>query len=385
MNNTKVAVIHNLLTPYIIPFFKELVKQKEYQFKFFLTSENKLNREQQKEIDNKFDYLILPKFSINFPDQDEFSYFINPTFLYEIIKYKPDVIIAAGWDTFSYLLSFLYAKIFHKKFILWSGSTKYENNWRRIISRLLVRSLIKYSDALISYGTRAKKYLIQLRAKREKIFIAYNTVDIDFFIKAISLLRKAEPKKQEREIKKKKKTIILYIGQLIERKGIKDLIKAIEILKSKIANIVLLLVGDGIMKSEILNYLKKNQLEDTVRVMGNIKYNSLPEIYHLANIFVLPSREEVWGLVINEAMACGLPVITSNKTGASDDLVKQGENGFIFPARNYHILAQYLKTVIENPILARKMGENSSRLIKSFNNRERARIFYTAINYVLKN
>jgi len=380
MKKTKIVLLHNILTPHIIPLFERLDKKRELEMKFFFASGSESNRLWKEEVRDKFDYKILPKIAIEFREKDLFTYFINPTVLFELIRFNPEVIVSAGWDIFAYQIAFFYAKLFRKKFILWSGSTKYEPSWRRTISKPLVWLMIKGADACIAYGTRAKEYLISLGANPKKIFIAYNTIDVDFFKKEIEKLRKNRERIKE-NIGIKTSKIILYVGQLIERKGLVYLIKAFKKLREEMSDVGLLIVGYGQQEKELKELVKNKKIKD-VYFYGGASWPEVAKFYAISDIFVLPSLEEVWGLVINEAMAAGLPIITTDRVGASIDLVKEGRNGAVAKSSNTHDLFLTMKNILEDPKLLTGMGKKSFELIKDFGISNQKKGVFTAINYV---
>ena len=364
MKKNKVAILHNIISPHVIPLFERLGKQKEMEIKVFFCSESEGNRIWNTDVGNKFAYKILPKFKIELRGGDLFTYFINPTVIFELAKYNPDIIISAGWDLFSYQIALFYAKVFGKKFILWSGSTKFEPSWRRTLAMPLVKLMIAGSDAYIVYGTRAKEYLISLGAKPEKIFIAYNTTDINFFKNEVDKWREQKTKiKKELRIKTSK--VVLYVGQLIERKGIRYLIEAFRKIKQEMADVSLLIVGYGTMESELKALVKRKKIPDVV-FAGGVEWRQTPKFYAVSDVLVMPSLEEVWGLVINEAMVAGLPVIGTDIAGASADLIKDGKNGFVIKEGSVGEFFQALKTILESESLAKTMSVNSLSFIKNF-------------------
>ncbi len=382
MKKKKVIILHNILNPHIISLFERLAKEKKYDFKFFFASESEANRLWKTEVGDKFDYKILPKIAIEFRRKDLFTYFINPTITLELIKYNPDIIITAGWDLFAYQMAFCYAKLFRKKFILWSGSTKYEKSWRRTISKPLVWLMVRGTNAYIAYGTRAKEYLISLGAEPDKIFIAYNTIDIESFQKELRRWEKQKDKIKE-EIGIKKGKMILFVGQLIERKGIVYLIKAFKKLKRELIDVNLLLVGYGQQEKKLKEFVRKKKIKD-VYFVGGTDWPEVAKFYAISDIFVLPSLEEVWGLVINEAMAAGLPVITTDRVGASFDLVKEGRNGYVVETENPRKLYKVLKKTVSNHENLVRMGKESSILARRFGVFNVITGFYEAVNLAAK-
>jgi glycosyltransferase involved in cell wall biosynthesis len=266
---------------------------------------------------------------------------------------------------------------------LWSGSTINEPSLLRKISLPLVKFIIRHSDAFIAYGTRAKEYLEYLGASSEKVFIAYNTVDTDFFMQRCSQL-KAPKSELKDKIGIKNKKVVLYVGQLIERKNVKTLIEAYSKLKDKL-DVALLIVGDGIQKNELKNLCIEDNIND-VFFVGFKQREELPQYYAMSDLFVLPSLQEVWGLVLNEAMASGLPVITTNKVGASVDLIKDGENGYVVESGNTEQLYEVTKKILSDPELEERMGEKSKRIIeKRFTYENMVDGLRSALNLVHKN
>jgi len=384
VRKTKVIILHNFMAPYRLPLFAEIAKNKTLDVEVFFLSESAKNRRWRisSGIKLPFKFRVLPKLEFNFQGKDLFAWIFNPTFPFELIKSKYDVIISAGWLDFACQAAFFLSKILKKPYIIWSESTIYEPSWRRTVTRPLVKLIVRHSDACIPIGTRAKEYLIKLGASPEKTFVAISTVDIKHFEKTSKLTEK------EKAILKKKlgiktKKLILFVGQLIERKGLKFLLPAFARLKKDNPDVGLLIVGYGPQKQELLNICQKEKVGD-VYFSGHVEVDQMPKMYGLANLFVLPSTEETWGLVINEAMASGLPIITANKVGASVDLVKNGENGYVVKGGNVNELYKAMKKIVENPMLLSKMGKRSQSLIKNFGPDSAAKGFLKAIDYVTK-
>ena len=382
MKKKKVAILHNIISPHVIPLFERLGKQKEIEVKVFFCSESEGNRIWDTDVGDKFTYKILPKFKIEIHGRDLFTYFINPTVIFELAKYNPDIVISAGWDLFSYQLALFYAKIFGKKFILWSGSTQHEPSWRRILAMPLVKLMVAGSDAYIVYGTRAKEYLISLGAKPEKIFIAYNTTDINFFKNEVDKWREQKTKiKKELGIKTSK--VVLYVGQLIERKGVKYLIEAFEKLKEEFKDVSLLIVGYGSLEDKLKSMIKRRKISDVI-FAGGLEWRQTPKFYAISDILVMPSLEEVWGLVINEAMVAGLPVIVTKITGASVDMIVNNENGLIINPSSSNEIYNGIKRLLNDALLFNMLSKNSLKKIIEFKPEISVKGILKAINYAIK-
>jgi glycosyltransferase involved in cell wall biosynthesis len=230
------------------------------------------------------------------------------------------------------------------------------------VSLPLVRTLVRGSSSWIAYGTRARDYLVQLGAAPERVFIAYNTVDVDWFRARADELRNRRSELR-RELGLADRPVVLYVGQLIARKGVRDLLIAFETLAPRCDGMQLVLVGYGPLEHELRERVLRGQLE-RVHFAGHVPIPDLPRYYAAADVLVLPSHEEVWGLVLNEAAASGLPLVATNVVGASPDLIEPGVNGFSVPPGRPDCLAHAIGRVFER---TKEMGNASRQMILSRN------------------
>ncbi len=356
-----VVILHNIISPHIETVFKELAKKVDLTVLY--CAEREQNRNWSKK-PTGFKFKILPYKSLAIQGKDLFTYFINPTIFSELSKINPDVVIISGWDQFAYQMAFLYCKIKNKKIIIWSGSTENEKSWRRTLGFSIAWMMVKGANGYIAYGTQAKKYLLSLGADPSKIFISFNTTNLEYYKKRSAFYKKnkfIEKKKLGLENKK----IILYYGQFIERKGIDILIKAFVFLKKEIDNIALIIIGSGQLKQSLKELISSLNIKDAV-ILNDVGDKGICKFYAIADIFVLPSIEEVWGLVLNQAIVSGLPAIASDKVGGSDDLIKNGVNGFIFSAGDSISLYEAIKKLISSENLAKNFSEEGLKMIKDF-------------------
>jgi len=378
-SKTKLVIIHNLISPHPTPLFKEL--SRKYNLTVFYCAEREKNRiweEQPKGLN----YKILPSFSIRFWGKDLFTYFINLTIISELERLKPDVVVCAGWDIFAYQAAFIYCKLKGINFILWSGSTKYEKSWRRSISLPLVKTIVKGSDAYVAYGTRAKEYLVSLGANPQKIFISFNTTNLEKYQRLSGGFRKNKLKIRK-QIGVINDRVVLFYGQLIERKGVGELLRAFKKVSFFVPHARLLVVGSGRQKEAYLKLAKSIGL-GRITFLEDPGDEKVCKYYAIADILVAPSLEEVWGLVVNQAMASGLPVIVSKKCGSSADLVKDKWNGLIVNPKNRNELSSSIIRLLKSPGLRKTFAYRSRSLLKNFRPEVTVRGFNSAINASLK-
>ena len=307
---------------------------------------------------------------------------VNPTFPLRLIREHYDVVISGGWLDFACQAAFFISKITGKPYIIWSESTTYEPGLLRWISLPLVKLVVRHSDACIAAGKRAKEYFNCLGADEKKVFTALYTVDIDYFRRVSQLTRK-EKCEMKRCLGIRTKKVILYVGRLIESKGVKYLLEAYDELRKECDDVSLLILGHGYQEEELQELCQSQNIPDVCFVVDHVEMDEMPKFYSLADLFVLPSRRDTWGLVLNEAMACGLPVITTRKVGASVDLVREGVNGHIVAEENAGELYGAIKEIIIDSSLREKMGQESSRLIQRFSIDNTVNGFMSAIEYVM--
>ncbi|MGB3904053.1 MAG: glycosyltransferase family 4 protein [Anaerolineae bacterium] len=377
----RVMLMHDIMAPYRLALFQRLSQSPGLDLCVYFMRESAANRRWRVDHTHQFKHKVLPGIALNFKGPDLFTYIINPSVPLELLRNQYDAVVAHGWLNFASQAAFLTCKAGGIPYVLWAGSTINEPSWRRTVSLPLVKLMLRGADACISYGTRSKEYLIHLGAAEEKIFIAINTVDIDHFRRG-STLSSAERAALKRELGVEGRKVILYTGQLIERKGLRYLIEAYGLLRGERPDVSLLVVGYGPQEKELKELCAEQGTED-VHFIGHLDVNEIPRYYGISDLYVLPSTEEVWGLVVNEAMACSLPVITTQRVGASADLVEDGVNGFVVREADARQLFEAMKRSVQDAELRRRMADASWERIRRFGLEASVEGFLSAIEYAM--
>lgn len=361
----RVALLHNIISPHVVPLFAELAKNPAIDLCVYFFSETDQNRLWKVDLAGQFRYRILPGFGLRFRGRDLATYFVNPTIISTLLRDDFDVLIAVGWDSFASQAAFLLCKLLRRPFILWSGSTVNEPSWRRTLFLPLVLAMVHGADASIAYGTRAKQYLQRLGAHPSDIFISRNSIDMDAFLTCAREARRQRDTLR-RSLGVGNAPVILYVGQLIERKGVATLIEAVAQLRTRIPGVRLLIAGYGPAESPLRALVEARQLGENVGFLGHVELETLPQYYAAADLFVLPSSEEVWGLVLNEAIGAGLPIITTERVGAAPDIVDDGKNGLVIPANDAQWLADASSYILDDDARAKRMGARSLEIAETF-------------------
>jgi glycosyltransferase involved in cell wall biosynthesis len=306
-----------------------------------------------------------------------FSY-ASPSIIGHLIKFKPDAVFANAftiWTAIAIALKFLFG---WKVIIIYEGGSPgidYRNSYWRLGSR---RWLVKLADALLVNGRSAKEYIVEiLNAKENRVF------DQPFLVPSVkALLQYSETEKPQID-SAISKPVFLYVGQIVPRKGLKVLLEACSILQNwGYHNYTLLIVGDGEQRQELEAFASSKNLGKQIRWAGQIPYKYLGAYFQAADIFVFTTYEDIWGMVLTEAMAFGKPVICSQDAKAVEMIVN-GENGFVFDMGESAKLAEYMGQFLENPHLIEAMGNKSAEIMVNHTPEKATQSFIQALKFIL--
>lgn len=354
----KVAFVTNLRAPYRILQFNEFSKIDKIEFTAYYTHKESENRkwESKKSIGYKEVYLD----GVNI--LKEYGY-VNKG-LYNLVK-NNDIIIIGGYEQPTYILISILCRILKKPYVIsYDGISTdrledKENSFKKIIKNMVVKN----ANYILGNGTVSKRYFNEVFNYPEKrIYNQYLTVDS----KKINELYKNREKYRTQYRKKynidDNHKVLVYSGRLVEVKNLESVIKAIGELKR--SDITFLILGSGELE-ESLRELAQSLNINMVITGFIVEQEELFKHYFAGDCFILPSTYEPWGLVINEAMCAGLPVIVSSICGCSLDLVKDKKNGYIVDSYDIYDISSKIKLVLyyENIDI---MGRYSRKIIEEW-------------------
>jgi glycosyltransferase involved in cell wall biosynthesis len=250
---------------------------------------------------------------------------------------------------------------------------------RLALKRLFMRWLTRRVSGFLAVGTLNSRYWLRYGAKPEKIFMARYAVDNDYFRRQAAHYRACREQIRD-ENGWRRRYLLLYVGRLAGVKGVDVLIEAVRRISKVRADIGLLIVGEGPERKRLE---KRAQNSPQVFVLGFYDWKDLPRFYGAADLFVLPSLREPWGLVVNEAMASGLPVIATRKVGAAQDLIIEGQSGYVVPENDAEAMASAIDRACQSEERLRAMGERAQQLIASWNYDATLEGFYQALGHCL--
>ena len=218
--------------------------------------------------------------------------------------------------------------------------------------------MVKAADALITNSKAGKAYLTDiLKAKESNVFHQ------PYEVPATTALVGCTKEDKHSNLHQLQRPVFLFVGGIIPRKGLHLLLEACVVLqKQGYRNYTLLVVGDGAQRQELEAFSQTHELADCVKWAGRVNYGNLGAYFHSADVFVLPTLEDTWGVVVLEAMALGKPVLCSKWAGAAE-MVIEGENGYLFEPQQPEELAKVMRRFIEQPNLSKSMGDKSQQLM----------------------
>ncbi|HEV7347247.1 glycosyltransferase family 4 protein [Telluribacter sp.] len=249
------------------------------------------------------------------------------------------------------------------------------DNKRVGIKESLKSKIVNAADAYFCFGTSSVEYLKSLGVPNEKITVRQAAViDEKVILEAYQKGKSEKQAGQELPLYN-----FVYVGRLAPEKNLLLLLKAYQNVREVLPeakNWGIIFVGDGTERKNLTDYAGQNKLAG-VNFAGGFPWHKVPEWLAHSSVLVLPSLSEPWGLVVNEAMLCGLPVVVSNKCGCVEDLVQNGINGYSFHPASQQELEIILKLFINDPERIKPMGEASRKIISPFSSEKVAKEMVT--------
>ena len=270
---------------------------------------------------------------------------------------KPwDRIVVCGYSSPTVMLAMAYLRTKKIPFYMEidGGLIRPDSGGKYLFKKLLVSA----PDAWLSTGKYPTEYLVHYGATKDAVFEYPFTslFEKDILEKTVSPEEKAELR---RELGIPERNVVLSIGQFIHRKGFDVLLRAAAKLDTDTGIYIV-----GAEPTEEYLQLRRELGLANVHFLGFMKKEKLVEYYQAADLFALPTREDIWGLVINEAMAYGLPVVTTDRCVAGLELVEDGDNGYIVPVGDEAALAEKMQAVLADD--SGRMGAASLEKIRPY-------------------
>ncbi len=368
----RVVHITNIPTPYRIPQLNEISRQfeaKGWELTVIFGALGYARRKWQiNEDDLQFRYVVL-KSALTLNRLSGRTMFLYRGLLPTLRELSPDVIMVTG---FSLATVKVWLRSFWRPvpYLIFSGSTFRPNEVQRelldrgskdsLLRRLQRTLLARRASGGIAYGSRARDYLASLGMPRDKISVGINTVDLDFFDSSSEPSEGADSQDETGLIHQ-----LLYVGHLNKGKRVDLLLDAAARLSQERQDFVLRIVGDGPELESLKQQALSLGIVNHVMFEGYKQKEEIPMFMGQALCFLFPSEYDIWGLVINEAMAAGLTCLVSNAAGATDDLISHGETGYVVDFRDSAGVANTVLKLMDDPQLARRIGNQARNFVRT--------------------
>ncbi len=379
MNKSKIAFLVSHPIQYFSPLFKEIAKRTEIDLTVLYCSDESVKgmRDTGFGSDIEWDIPLLEGYRYKFlknhsPISTIFKApfgLINFSIVKEIFRGHYDAVIVHGWHYVTLWLAY-FAAICSGTRVYLHAENPYNQEIRKSKCKLFIKKLVlglffKGFNGFLAIGTENRKFYEYYGVDPKKIFLTPYAVENNRFIKEYDQNVSGKTGLKNEIGIPKSKTVILFSGKLVAKKRPMDLLQAYELIAAPDKALVFL--GDGPLRRALEEYIARKRIKD-VYITGFKNQSEIYKYYIESDIFVMPSTiGETWGLVVNEAMCFGLPVIVSDLVGCGADLVKHGENGYIFNMGNVDELACYIRRLIEEKDERKQFALASIDLIKKWN------------------
>ncbi len=291
-----------------------------------------------------------------------------------------DAVVSSLTGRATLLTAFTTARRLAIPFVLWVGIWEHPRTIVHRLSRPVARHLFRAADAVLTYGPHVSDYVRRESGRCDRVLVACQAVDNDRFRVNVPV---AERRAARARLGVGAEPGFIFVGRLTEEKGLTTLLEA-SARASEPHRLVL--VGRGPLDAELRSYAASLGLTGRIRLVGSVDYDELPLLLQASDALVLPSRstrrvKETWGLVANEAMNCGLPVIATTAVGAAaGGLVVDGETGLVVPERDPDALARAIDELASDEARRHQLGARAREHVLAWSYGAAADAFEAALD-----
>ena len=356
----RLVVITEIIAPYRIPVFNALAGREEIDLHVIFLAETDSSMRQWRIYSDeiRFSYEVLPSWRTRL---GRYNILVNHNVGSALSDAHPDVILCGGYNYLASWQAVRWAKRNHVPFLLWSESTGSDRRSQHALVESLKQTFLRNCDGFVVPGKSAREYVQQMGAADQNVFVAPNAVDIAVFGNSESARARAPRLRGELGLPDR---YFLYVGRLVKEKGLLDLLAAYQQLTPELREQVgLVIAGDGPLRAD-LEALARSIFPGAIHFAGFVHRDELVNYYSLAECLVFPTHTDPWGLVVNEAMACGLPVICTTVAGCAADLVKTG--GRVVTPGDVAQMSFAMQEIACDSSLRERMAQDNRSLIQNF-------------------
>jgi glycosyltransferase involved in cell wall biosynthesis len=357
---TRVAIVTTEPTASRVPQFDLLAKRDDLDVMVYYAAESVQGRTWTLTLDHPHEILQGPTLPLTRLLQHDYP--ITPSLWRKLDRGTYDCVVVWGWSTFAAQLAILWCRRRGVPYVLFAESHLGEPRraWVRAVKHLLVPVAVRHAAAWLATGTLARRHLVHYGADPARIWIFANTVDVAALAANADELRPRRDEIRARLGLPAEGVVVLHAGRLVPIKGVDVLIDA----AARAGGLHLLIVGDGPERDKLEDAARRAGIGATFT--GFLGEQKLLEAYVAADVFALLSRRETWGVVVNEAAACGLPLVLSRGVGAAADLLEPGENGELVAVDDLSATAAALGHLAVDSARRERYGERSRNKAKGW-------------------
>jgi glycosyltransferase involved in cell wall biosynthesis len=310
------------------------------------------------------------------------SFHFHPGAYKHIIKRCPDIVVAEGF--FKWSTTAVAARITHRIPLVFCYERTAHTERNAQAYRTLYRRLaVRLADGVCCNGSLCAEYVQRLGVPERLITTGHMAADTAGL--KMQLKRPNAGANTKKNVgMEESDLLLLYVGQLIPRKGLKEFLEGWAIFeKSSAERCRLVIIGDGAQRKELEGLIQDTRL-NRVSIIGPVDYGRIGRWYAAADVLVMPTLEDNWSLVVPEAMACGLPIVCSKYNGCWPELVHPGRNGWIFDPLEPADVLHTLTSVIGSRARLKEMGRESASIVADFSPRKAATAIFNACEKALR-
>lgn len=365
----RVALIASHVIQYQAPFFRLLAAQPELDLTVYFCSRAGAEpyRDEEMKTTLSWDLDLLGgyrhAFLRNFGWGDQYARLINPGVVPAILFGRFDaVILFLGWGTISSLLAIAACRMSGTPILMFGDSSfpPTETSLARRLRAGFIRTIVRLTDVFLTSGHFNAEYYRHYGADPRRFFRVPWAIDNERFANASRFAPGEREALRARYGIADDRMLAVFSAKLIPRKDPLTLVRAVERMRHR-ERAAILFLGHGELREEVERYARERGV--SVHFAGFVNQAELPKHYAMGEVFVLPSLDDPRATVVNEAMACGLPVIITDRCGPSGDIAAHGDNAFVFAPGDVAALSAHLDALAESPELRARMARRSREII----------------------
>ncbi len=292
------------------------------------------------------------------------DYPVTPGIWRALREAKPECVVVSGWSTFASQAAIAWCRARRVPYVLLveSHDAGPKPGWRRHVKQTVVPPIVKGAASVLVTGSLARESVLGLGASPERVRVFANTIDVVRFGEQVDGLAERRAELRDGLGVSADDVAVVSVARLAPEKRIDTLLRAVA--EAGDVRLVAILAGGGPERGRLEELARELGVRATFA--GDRLWESVVEIYAASDVFALLSEREPWAVVVNEAAACGLPLILSDRVGAARDLLRDGENGVLVPAGDVGAAADALRRLAADRDLRLRMGAHSRELAQGF-------------------